>query len=399
MLNDLIRKTNTLAYRAKNSSAPAVRAEYERSLAETLKFVTDNNVPRDTVVIIEDRIVRELVRKEDESRLRADAETARAELEKARKEADWLARSVNAGMGAAQSRYIEIKNRMDDFRAESARSSGIEKSAMVDAFADLDREYREAKKEYERVGNSDRAVLLEKYREAQRRLSDAEAEYSRRAALAEGGRLDAPLTEVPSGSGAVAKALDGRVDEEIVSAVPVFSSVSSAQPAPAVSVPAQPSAEDDVIYSGIALPDNRNVTVGTRVTDDDEVNRRISETINAALSDNERFRYILEEVRFQASLEVSKIRAEVEKIRNEAFKEAQRLMDELQQLKSDAAYLRMEANRARLAASTVDRAKASATLNAKRAMNAAKRTVAAARKAIDAAKTSQYRYDDPYGWH
>ena len=59
----------------------------------------------------------------------------------------------------------------------------------------------------------------------------------------------------------------------------------------------------------------------------------------------------------------------------------------------------MEANRARLAASTVDRAKASATLNAKRAMNAAKRTVAAARKAIDAAKTSQYRYDDPYGWH
>lgn len=408
MLNDLIRKTNTLAYRAKNSSDPAVRAEYERSLAETLKFVTDNNVPRDTVVIIEDRIVRELVRKEDESRLRADAETARAELEKARKEADWLARSVNAGMGAAQSRYIEIKNRMDDFRAESARSSGIEKSAMVDAFADLDREYREAKKEYERVGNSDRAVLLEKYREAQRRLSYAEAEYSRRAALAEGGRLDAPLTEVPSGSGAVAKALDGRVDEEIVSAVPaeepvptvpVFSSVSSAQPAPAVSVPAQPSAEDDVIYSGIALPDNRNVTVGTRVTDDDEVNRRISETINAALSDNERFRYILEEVRFQASLEVSKIRAEVEKIRNEAFKEAQRLMDELQQLKSDAAYLRMEANRARLAASTVDRAKASATLNAKRAMNAAKRTVAAARKAIDAAKTSQYRYDDPYGWH
>ena len=176
MLNDLIRKTNTLAYRAKNSSDPAVRAEYERSLAETLKFVTDNNVPRDTVVIIEDRIVRELVRKEDESRLRADAETARAELEKARKEADWLARSVNAGMGAAQSRYIEIKNRMDDFRAESARSSGIEKSAMVDAFADLDREYREAKKEYERVGNSDRAVLLEKYREAQRRLSYAEAE-------------------------------------------------------------------------------------------------------------------------------------------------------------------------------------------------------------------------------
>ena len=164
-------------------------------------------------------------------------------------------------------------------------------------------------------------------------------------------------------------------------------------------MPAQPSAEDDVIYSGIALPDNRNVTVGTRVTDDDEVNRRISETINAALSDNERFRYILEEVRFQASLEVSKIRAEVEKIRNEAFKEAQRLMDELQQLKSDAAYLRMEANRARLAASTVDRAKASATLNAKRAMNAAKRTVAAARKAIDAAKTSQHRYDDPYGWH
>ena len=45
MLNDLIRKTNTLAYRAKNSSDPAVRAEYERSLAETLNSSRTTTFP------------------------------------------------------------------------------------------------------------------------------------------------------------------------------------------------------------------------------------------------------------------------------------------------------------------------------------------------------------------
>ena len=167
MLNDLIRRTNALAYELKDlrasgaeDKARSVKADYDAALAETLRFVTENNVPRDTVVIIENRIVGELRRRDDERKIRSDYAEASMRLERARKEVDWLRRGVEAGMGAAQLRYDQARIKMEDFRKSTERASDIERSAFADAFGDLDKEYLAAKREYERVGTSDRDELV-----------------------------------------------------------------------------------------------------------------------------------------------------------------------------------------------------------------------------------------------
>ena len=200
--------------------------------------------------------------------------------------------------------------------------------------------------------------------------------------------LSKPLTEVVSGSGAVGRALDEAArkaaeaeqkskkaaQEEIYTAVPIDGSVGELpEELPVTGIPVSGSAEPD-----------------------EQTRAQISEAVGRMLKNNERFKYILEEVRFQASVEVAKIRDEVDRIRREAFAEAQQLMDELYRLKEDAAYLRREAARARAAVNAVNKARVTATMNAKRTVNAARKTISAARKAIVAARSVSERppHDD-----
>ena len=395
MLNDLIRRTNALAYELKDLRASgaedkprSVKADYDAALAETLRFVTENNVPRDTVVIIENRIVGELRRRDDERKIRSDYAEASMRLERARKEVDWLRRGVEAGMGAAQLRYDQARIKMEDFRKSTERASDIERSAFADAFGDLDKEYLAAKREYERVGTSDRDELVKELRKAESELAEAQDDYAESERLMGMLPLSKPLTEVVSGSGAVGRALDEAArkaaeaeqkskkaaQEEIYTAVPIDGSVGELpEELPVTGIPVSGSAEPD-----------------------EQTRAQISEAVGRMLKNNERFKYILEEVRFQASVEVAKIRDEVDRIRREAFAEAQQLMDELYRLKEDAAYLRREAARARAAVNAVNKARVTATMNAKRTVNAARKTISAARKAIVAARSVSERppHDD-----
>lgn len=385
MLNDLIRKTNVLGRElaarraAAKKNDPSARTEelvllennYKRSLDDTLRFVADNNVPRDTVGIIEDRILREMRIRDDEIMLREKLSAARAAVAEARKEADWLQRSVDSGLGGAQARFIQAKAKMDDFCAASARLPESERGALCDEFARLDQEYITAKNEFLRVGVTDRAALLNDLKAAQGRLADAQAQCAECEKQVEGLPLTAPVTQIRPGGGEICRALDGVTEQPT-------------EPESDELPTAEVFEEDEA--PRITLPETRREQAPATL--DDELGAQISAAVRSMLSSNERFKYILEEVRFQASMEVAKVRAEVEKIKNEAFREAQRLTEELRRLKEDAAYIRQEAARAKLAMNTVNKAKATATLNAQRTVTAAKKTVAAARKAIDAAKTA-----------
>lgn len=385
MLNDLIRKTNVLAREVAASRSSggayadpaafaALERDYKISLDNTLRFVADNNVPRDTVAIIEDRIIRELRIRDDEAMLRNLQSEAASALRDAHKEVDWLQRSVDSGLGSAQAKFIQAKAKMDDFAAESSRLSYGERAALCDVFARLDKEYTDAKSEFLRVGVTDRAALLNDLGEAKVKLAQAKEAYAQAEKQVEALPLTAPVSVVTSGSGEICRALDGndlpteqQQDELLVAEV----------------------IEDDAPHSYVpARKEDNEILTGAVVTDDDELNVQISQAVKSMLGSNERFKYILEEVRFQASMEVAKVRAEVEKIKNDAFMEAQKLTEELRRLKEDAAFIRQEAARARIAMNTVNRAKATATLNAQRTVNAARKTVAAARRAIDAAKSA-----------
>lgn len=388
MLNDLIRKTNILgrdlsARRSAVKGFPSgadtaeLEKQYRDAKAETLRFVADNNVPRDTVVIIEDRILRELRVREDEKMLLDKQEQAAAVVAKAHKELDWLQRSVDSGFGNSQARYIQAKAKMDDFRAEYERMSASERSASCDVFARLDKEYLDAKAEFNRVGVTDRASLLNDLAAAKINLQKAQADYAECEKQAEALPLSEPITPVESGSGEICRALDGVATSEMPT-----------EDAPDELFVAD-ILEDEETESAAApeVPKSREVLT----LDDAQLTAQISEAVGLMLRDNERFKYILEEVRFQASMEVAKVRAEVEKIKRDAFLEAQKLTEELRQLKDDAAFIRQEAAQARIAMNTVNRARATATLNAQRTVNAARKTVAAARKAIDAAKSATVR--------
>ena len=392
MLNDLIRKTNVLgrelaARRAAvktNKALPFGNTEelislennYKSALAETLRFVTENNVPRDTVVIIEDRILREMRIRDDENMLRDKQTAAASALAAAHKEADWLQRSVDSGLGSAQAKFIQAKAKMDDFCAESSRVPESERGALIDVFFQLDDEYTRAKAAFNRVGVTDRAALLNDLAAAKLKLAEAQAEYAECEKQVSALPLAAPVTEVRSGSGEICRALDG------------------------VTAPEEPAAteeQDEILVAQIIEDDGEEPHYSGHVPAaaparspavDDELSTQISRAVSSMLNNNERFKYILEEVRFQASMEVAKVRAEVEKIRNAAFQEAQRLTEELRRLKEDAAFIRQEAAHARIAMNTVNKARDTATLNAQRTVNAAKKTVAAARRAIDAAKSA-----------
>lgn len=211
MLNEFIKQTNALARELEITEAEDVRAklteDFNRILACTLKFISDNNVPTDTVSTIEDRIVRELLKKEQEEKIRADAAQAKSEFETAKKETDWCARGVNAGMGAAELKYIEMKTRMDDFQAESAHMNKEARMNNVGTFNSLYAEYLAAKNEYEAVGNSDAQALVEALETAKEKLAEAEAKNRECQKKLSKLPLKLSAIEYESGSGAVTRVL------------------------------------------------------------------------------------------------------------------------------------------------------------------------------------------------
>lgn len=217
MLNELIKQTNALAREMERDVAEEVRAklteEFNGALARTLKFVSDNNVPLDTVSTIEDRIVREQLKKRQEDKIRADAALAKSEYETAKKDTDFLARGVNSGMGNAELRYLEMKARMDDFQAETAHMTKETRMNNVGTFNALYAEYLAAKSEYEKVGNSDAQALVESLKESEIKLSAAEAKYDE--CKKELSRIPLKITDIEyeAGTGAVTEALKRNREE------------------------------------------------------------------------------------------------------------------------------------------------------------------------------------------
>ncbi|MBQ7227341.1 MAG: hypothetical protein IJX05_02955 [Clostridia bacterium] len=376
MLNDLIKKANVLACDADKS--PDVASEYERVLNETLSFISSNNIPRDTVVIIENRLCAEIAKERAEHDIKVALAKAKAELDRARKNEAWYARAVNTGKGYAETVYLECRAHKDDVGIEVSRTKGAARQAAIAKYLEADKLFQEAREEFKRVGNTDKDRLLSAYNEARAKAQECEKTFK---GLQDQLRAGTNVDFVP-GNGVIARTLGVKTSphKEVASgAVYAFDEYPVHLEDDVLLGEVVEEDEEEKIYSGVPVEYSSS-------WNNDDVSVQVAGIVNNILNDNERFKFILEEVRFQASLEVAKIREEVEKIKNEAMQEVRALMQELRQLKSDAAYLRMEANRAQAAAGALDKARSTATLNAKRTAVAARKTIAAARKAIDAAR-------------
>ncbi len=229
MLNDLIIKTNLLALELDKVETEEERRkvaeEFSDSLSRTLEFISANSVPVDTAITIEDRLVRQMLIKNREDEIRANAERNKAEYEAAKKETDYLTRGVNSGMGSAQLKYLEAKAKMDDFQSESAHMTKEERMNNIDTFNKLYSEYLAAKSEYERTGRSDAAALAESLRIATQRLKAAEAAYEESRIQLAKLPLKASDIDFRPGTGAVAKALTAAAsfddDEQILPTEPI----------------------------------------------------------------------------------------------------------------------------------------------------------------------------------
>ncbi len=328
MLNALIRKTNTLMLEMQSSPTHALADEYSAALRESVEFVTENKVPKESVITIEDRIVRELMKKEDETKSAEEAAKARTELEEARREAEWISRSASSGMGAAQSRFVEAQMKLNDVRTRMERAYGTEKLQIMEELETAIGEYSKAKVEYDEVGNSDFDALLASRDAANARLKECEDKYN--ALIAEQARQSnyGSFSVVGSGMGAVARALYGE---------PVKFDGYEVYPA---------NAENEEIYEGVPV---------SGITGDKDIDGRIVKVLGSVLADNAKFNRLMSEVRYRIYREISAVRAEIERIRLDIVKAARSVAADIKRIKSDAASAHMDAEKARAAAEEAER--------------------------------------------
>ena len=400
MLNELIKKVNVLAQEmAKN---PDLKKEYDISLQRTMNFISANNIPHETVIIIEDRICKNLLRKRIEDESFASIAIAKEKLENARKTEEWYDRAIKAGKGYAEAEYLEKKARLDDARTAVMRSSGAKRELAIKRYSEAVKICADAKSRFMAVGNADKSRLIEVYNIARAEREKAEKELE---ALSSGGMNG--NHEYVSKSGEIAKALGLGVviEEEIIDGIESEDVMEETTMDVLETLPYAEIVEEEDVFDGVEIATTVEPVVCHQVVQpaqpqvlqhqivqsqpampDADV---ITKAVKGALADNDRFKFILEEVRFQASLEVVKIRQEVERVKNEAMEEVRKLMEELKRIKNDAEVLRVEANRAQMSAELVNKARTSATLNARRTAFAAKKTINAAKKAIESARKSQ----------
>ncbi len=336
MLNALIRKTNTLMLEMKSSPTHALADEYSAALRECVEYVTENKVPKESVITIEDRIVRELMKKEDETKLRDDVAQARAALEEARREAEWVSRSASSGMGAAQSRFVEAQMRLNDVRTRLDRAYGAEKTQIMDELEVAISEYSHAKAEYDTVGNSDFDALLSSRDAANAKLKECEDKYNALVTAQTRLSFSGSFSEPETGDGAVSRALYG---------VPVKFEGFEVYPE---------NKGKEVIYDGVPV---------AGITGDKDIDSRIVKVLGSVLSDNAKFNRLMSEVRYRIFREISAVRMEIERIRTDIVKAARSVAADINRIKSDAASAHSDAERARIAADE-------ATQNARRAADA-----------------------------
>lgn len=450
MLNDLIRQSNILGREVNERRAEvieqslspsadrkltALNEEYEICVEKTLKFIRDNNVPYDTVVIIEDRILRELRKKETEDRIRSEAASAKAEYESVKKEVDWLTRSMNSGLGQAESRFYEIKAKMDDFRAESARMSPEERMRNIELFTQLDREYLAAKEEYERVGSEDRTDLEESLDIANEKLEAAERKYAEKRARLESLPLKPYDIEIESASGVIARTLRGGENEQDLLAGEIVEVADETEEVEetiveAVEPPAATPVRDETAEQNRRVAERAAATekemaailqdTRAQATRDAEQRRRFAEETaqanaematllqnvksQAAASAEDRRRIadlaaqaekeiaqLLREAKLQATREIEQTKSElahmresvVEQTKNELTKmreaadaELAAIRAETEKMRAEAAELQAEAQEAREAMEIIVKARKVATLSAKRTLDVARKTSA-----------------------
>ncbi len=212
MLNEYIIEVNILVRKMLNATEEervTLTEKFNDSLSSALKFISENNVPVDTVITIEDRLVRDLLLKEKEESIRQETERAKSEYERLQKETDFLARGVNSGMGGAQLKYLDAKARMDDFQSESAHMTKEDRIKHIETFNKLYSEYLSAKREYKRVGKSDANALPEALKTSAQSLKNAEANYEECRKRLKRLPLKPSEVEYVSGSGAVSRVLKG----------------------------------------------------------------------------------------------------------------------------------------------------------------------------------------------